>query len=72
MDLSSIQNDIRLLRRNIQRQRRELKQLSIARVPHEATELILSTMEKRVAELRAERDRQLGTLRGYRSEKTKT
>lgn len=63
MKLTFIREDIEQRRRQIQRQRREIRDLQRAGIPTTSAEALLSRMLAKVDELAAERDRLVGEER---------
>jgi hypothetical protein len=63
MELTAIRAEIEHLRRQILRQRREIRDLQRAGIPTTSAEELLGRMQSKVDELCAERDRQLGEQR---------
>jgi hypothetical protein len=63
MQLSSIRAEIEHMRRQIHRQRREIRDLQQAGVPTGSAEQLLARMLSKVDELCVERDRQVGEAR---------
>ena len=60
MGLDAIRNEIEHMRRQIPRQRREIRDLQRAGIPTEFAEALLGRMQAKVDGLCMERDRQLG------------
>ena len=58
-DLSYLRNEIEHMRRQIQRQRSEIKQLQRAGIPTKSAEELLERMLAKVGNLCAKRDRQV-------------
>ncbi|MDR6305925.1 hypothetical protein GGQ85_003651 [Nitrobacter vulgaris] len=58
MDLSRIREELCQMRRQILRQRKEIRNLQLAGVPTAAAEELMARMKSRVVELREERVRQ--------------
>jgi hypothetical protein len=63
MELTAIRAEIEHMRRQILRQRREIRDLQRAGIPTSSAEELLGRMQSKVDELCAERDRQLGEQR---------
>jgi hypothetical protein len=63
MQLSSIRAEIEHLRRQIHRQRKEIRDLQRAGIPTGSAEQLLARMLSKVDELCVERDRQVGEER---------
>ena len=63
MELTAIRAEIEHMRRQILRQRREIRDLQRAGIPTIAAEELLGRMQSKVDELCTERDRQLGEQR---------
>jgi hypothetical protein len=63
MDLIFIRREIEHMRRQILRQRREIRDLQRAGIPTKSAEELLGRMQAKVDELCTERDRQLGEQR---------
>jgi hypothetical protein len=63
MKLSSIRADIEHMRRQIHRQRGEIRDLQRAGIPTDSAEQLLARMLSKVDELCVERDRQVGDER---------
>jgi hypothetical protein len=63
MGLEALRNEIEHMRRQILRQRREIRDLQRAGIPTKSAEELLGRMQAIVDELCTERDRQLGDQR---------
>jgi hypothetical protein len=63
MQLSSIRAEIEHMRRQIHRQRKEIRDLQRAGIPTGSAEQLLARMLSKVDELCVERDRQVGEAR---------
>jgi hypothetical protein len=63
MQLSSIRAEIEHMRRQTQRQRKEIRDLQRAGIPTGSAEQLLARMLSKVDELCVERDRQVGEER---------
>jgi hypothetical protein len=63
MDLISIRDELCQMRRQIQRQRKEIRKLQLAGVPTLSAEELLARMQARVIALRQERARQVDERR---------
>jgi hypothetical protein len=63
MDLTAIRAEIEHMRRQILRQRREIRDLQRAGIVTASAEQLLGRMQSKVDELCTERDRQLGEQR---------
>jgi hypothetical protein len=63
MGLDAIRNEIEHMRRQILRQRKEIRDLQRAGIPTKSAEELLERMQAKVDGLCAERDRQLGEQR---------
>jgi hypothetical protein len=63
MELTAIRADIEHMRRQILRQRREIRDLQRAGIPTASAEELLGRIQSKVDELCSERDRQLGEQR---------
>jgi hypothetical protein len=63
MQLSSIRAEIEHMRRQIHRQRKEIRDLQRAGIPTGSADALLARMLSKVDELCVERDRQVGEAR---------
>ena len=63
MQLEFVRSEIEHMRRQINRQRGEIRQLQRAGIPTKSAEELLARMLSKVDELCAERDRQVGEAR---------
>jgi hypothetical protein len=63
MQLSAIRSEIEHMRRQIHRQRGEIRDLQRAGIPTKSAEELLARMLSKVDELCGERDRQVGEAR---------
>jgi hypothetical protein len=63
MELTATRAEIEHMRRQILRQRREIRDLQRAGIPTTSAEELLGRMQSKVDELCTERDRQLGERR---------
>jgi len=63
MQLSYVRSEIEHMRRQILRQRKEIRDLQRAGIPIKSAEELLARMLSKVDDLCAERDRQVGELR---------
>jgi hypothetical protein len=63
MELEDIRAEIERMRRQVLRQRGEIRQLQRAGIPTKSAEDLLSRMQAKIDELAAERDRQVGEQR---------
>jgi hypothetical protein len=63
MEITTIRAEIEHMRRQILRQRREIRDLQRAGIPTTSAEELLGRMQSKVDELCTERDRQLGEQR---------
>jgi hypothetical protein len=65
MSLESIRAEIEYMRRQIQRQRKDIQSLERAGIPTRSAEELLGRMLGKVDDLCTERDRQVGERRKY-------
>jgi hypothetical protein len=63
MDLTYVRGEIEWMRRQILRQRREIKDLQRASIPTQSAEALLERMQAKVDTLCAQRDLQIGEER---------
>ena len=64
MEITAIRAEIEHMRRQIQRQQREIRDLQRAGITTTSAEELLGRLQSKVDELCTERDRQLGEQRG--------
>jgi hypothetical protein len=63
MDLSTVRNEIEHMRRQVHRQRGEIRDLQRAGIPTKSADELLARMQIKIDELCIERDRQVGEAR---------